>query len=268
MPRHPSKKTETIEIRLSPELKAALGQISRGEGRSMSEMVRSLIEGEVEGPRSSNHDGVSIMTTQNFRPLWRGLAVALPILALAVVYLFSAQSPATASEEARVLFAELDVDGDRQVTQPEVEAFLVAEEWHPEENCAPDTDDPCGLADMAALQLDRVDGDGDGAASFEEVAAVLLRDRAGDFLDMDIDESGFVSIDELVASEIYWLLDDPEAAAEEEIEITGACADQMRAEQLDGLAATCGFVSQARAEVAVFDVNQDGRISLMEFLEH
>lgn len=268
MPRPRSKKTETIEIRLSPELKSALGRLSQGQGRSMSEMVRNLIEGEVDGPRPSILNGAPPMKTLNFAPIWRGLAFGLPILILATVYLLSAQSPATASEEARMFFAELDVNGDGQVGQSEVEAFLVAEEWTPETDCGTPDADPCALSEMAALQLARVDSDGDATASFEEVSAVLMRDRAEDFLDMDIDENGFISVDELVAGELYWFLEEPEAAAEEGIVITGACATQMQAEELAGLALTCGFETEARVELAGFDADRDGRVSLTEFLHH
>lgn len=268
MQKRPSKKTETIEIRLSPELKSALGQISRGRGRSMSEMVRDLIEGEVDGPRPSNLNGDHPMTLPNPARLWRMFALTVPVVALAALYLLTAQGAASASEEARVVFAELDRDGNGLVTQPEVEAFLTSEGWMPEAACGTPDEDPCTLAEMAASQLDRVDSDGDGTASFQEVSALILRDRAVDFLDMDIDENGYLSVDELVAGELYWVIDEPEIAAEEGIEISAPCADQFAAEMLDGIAVTCGFAAEARVELAVYDVNQDGRISLMEFLEH
>ncbi len=268
MRHRPSKKTETIEVRLSPELKSALGHLSRGQGRSMSEMVRALIEGEVDGPRLSNFSGDRTMTLPTPSRFLRALALALPVLALAAVYLMTAQSPATASEEARVLFAELDADGDRRVTQSEVEAFLAAEGWTPDPACGAPEEDPCTLAEMAAAQLTRVDSDGNGTADFTEVSAVILRDRAGDFLDMDIDENGFVSLDELVAGELYWMIEEPEIAEEEGIEISATCRDQLLVEALDGIAATCGFEAEARIELAVYDIDRDGRVSLMEFLEH
>ena len=266
MPKRPSKKTETIEIRLSPELKSALGRVSQGQGRSMSEMVRLLIEGEVDGPRQSNLTGGTPMTLP--KPFLRPLAMILPIVVLAMIYLISAQGPATASEEARVFFAELDGDGDARVTQAEVEAFLIAEGWEPDPACGQPEEDPCELAEMAALQLDRVDSDRDGVADFAEVSAVILRDRAEDFLDMDIDENGFLSVDELVAGEVYWMVEEPEIAEEEGIELGQACIDQLAAEELAGLAATCGFETEARIELAVFDIDRDGRVSLTEFLEH
>ena len=264
MRKRPSKKTETIEIRLSPELKSALGQLSQGRGRSMSEMVRALIEGEVEGPRPPMTTGDQTMT---FPKRLRHLALALPVLALATVYLVTAQGAATASEEARVFFAELDRDGDARVTETEVAAFLTADGWAPDPACGQPDEDPCDLAEMAALQLDRVDSDGDGIADFAEVSAVILRDRAGDFLDMDFDENGFVSMDELVAGEVYWMIEEPEIAAEEGFALSQACIDQIEAETVSGLAATCGFETEARVELAVFDTDRDGRISLMEFLE-
>jgi len=268
MPKRPSKKTETIEVRLSPELKSALGNLSRGEGRSMSDMVRSLIEGEVEGPRHSTQTGDRIMAFPKTNPWLRPLAVALPILAMAMIYLVTAQSSATASEEARVFFAELDRDGNDRVTQDEVETFLSMEGWTPDPACGTQDEDPCTLAEMATLQLERVDSDGDGVAVFDEVAAIILRDRAADFLDIDFDENGLISLDELVAAEVYWIAEEPEIATEEGIELSEACVNQLRREELAGIAQICGFEAEARIEMAIFDANRDGRVSLMEFLEH
>ncbi|MEM6610410.1 MAG: hypothetical protein AAF689_17760 [Pseudomonadota bacterium] len=265
----PSKKTETIEIRLSPELKSALSDLSQGRGHSMSEMVRTMIEGEVGGWAVQPSIGASEMTLPTSRRFVRAIAFALPVLALGLIYALTAQSPAVASEEARVYFAELDADADARVTLPEISAFLTEDGWQPDPVCGTDAagpDEPCTLAAMAEMQLNRVDSDRDGAVSFSELSAVLLRDRAADFLDMDFDENGFLSADELAGAELYWLAEEPELAEEDGIVLSEACRSQLLAEDVTGIAETCGFANQARIEIAIFDVDRDGRVSLMEWL--
>ncbi|MEM9319091.1 MAG: hypothetical protein AAGA70_08790 [Pseudomonadota bacterium] len=273
MSKRPSKKTETIEIRLSPELKSALSDLSLGRGRSMSETVRAMIEGEVAGGPKHQPIGDLPMTIPNpFLPrAMRGAAFLVPVLTLALIYLMTAQSPATASEEARVFFAELDQDADAQISLPEITSFLTEDGWEPDPVCASDTvpgDEPCTLAAMAQAQLDRVDSDGDGVVSFAELSAVLIRDRAADFLEMDIDENGMLSIDEMAAMELYWYAEEPEIAAEEGVVLSSACQAQLLAEDLPGIAAICQVEGLARIEVAIYDTDRDGRVSLTEYLSH
>lgn len=268
MPNRPPKKTETIEIRLSPELKSALGRFSEGQGHSMSEMVRGLIERGIAGPLPIPNSGDPTMTRFIPRRVVRSTAFAIPVLVLAALYLVTAQSPATASEEARVFFAELDSNGDGGVSQTELESFLQADGWEPDADCGNDGADPCALTEVAAFYLDIVDSDRDGIADFEEVSALVMRERAEAFLDMDVDENGFLSMDEIVLGEIAWMIEAPEEAAEEGYVLAQACLDQVRDETLAQLAATCGFEADARVEMAVYDTSRDGRVSLEEYLDH
>lgn len=208
------------------------------------------------------------MTQSPTTRTWRLLAFGLPILVLAALYLITAQSPARAGEEARVFFAELDQNGDSEITIPEVEAFLTAEGWTPDAACGQPFEDPCEITGMAENLLDWVDSDSDGVATFEELSAVILRDRAEEFLGMDHDENGFVTGDELAIGEIVWAIEDPHMAMADGIVISEACMAQFEAEQLAGLAETCGFATQSRIEIAVYDADRDGRVSLREYLDH
>ncbi len=262
-----SKKTESIEIRVSPELKSALSRVSDGKGRTMSETVRDLIEGEVAGRVSPPTPGDTIMLKATSARLWRGAIIALPIIALAFVYLLSAQSTATASAEIRIFFAEVDADGDDQITGPEIEAFAAADGWRAEPDCAA-MSEPCTLAAFAAEQLGRADSDGSGAVSYPEFEAIMLRDRAEEFLDADLDENGMLTVDEIVGAELYWLSQDAEAMAEEELTLSAACLAQLEAEALPGIAVTCGFEAAGRAELAQYDIDRSGSVSLLEYLSH
>lgn len=265
-----SKKTETIEIRLSPELKSALADASRQRGRSMSDVVRGLIETSVEGADPNPQAGVTPMRLPDPTRIARAVLIALPVLALSALYLVSAQSPVTASPEFRVFFAELDRDGDAMVTVPEYAAFLAEEEdFAGRKGCAEGTaEDPCTPAEQAAEDIARVDSDGDGMIGYEELEAVLLRDRAETFLEADHNGNGFVTADEYAAFEAFWAFEEPEIAAEEGLVLTAECRALLEAEETEGAAAVCGDAVEIRLTMVEFDADRDGRVSLREFLEH
>lgn len=208
--------------------------------------------------------------TSVFSFLTRAALVAVPILMLAMVYLVSAQSVATASSEIRVFFAELDADRDNRITSSEIAAFLREDGWSPDPTCgtsAVEADEPCTLQAMADMQLDRGDLNGNGWVEYAELEAVLMRDRAEEFLETDLDENGVITVDELAAVELIWMVEEPEIAAEDAIVLSDACVTQLEAEELAGLASTCGIEQEAALYLAEMDSDRDGRISLIEFLE-
>ncbi|MEM1237737.1 MAG: EF-hand domain-containing protein [Pseudomonadota bacterium] len=272
MSKRQSKKTETIEIRVSPELKDALSERASKAGRSMSEVVRGAIETQVAG--SPQLSGVNPMLKS---PLTRAAQLTLatiPAVALASVYLFSAQSPVSASAEIRSDFAFFDADADDAITQSEVIAALRGEDWEPVEACetgTADADEPCTIEAAAADHFGRADANGDGRVSFDEFEYVMLRDRAEDFLYLDLDESGQISLDEYAGVNLIELLD-PEIAAivleEEGFQLSAECSAQLEAEEVSGLAAVCGVEQDLRAEMAIYDADRNGQVSLQEFLDH
>jgi hypothetical protein len=271
-----SKKTEILELRLSPELKGALARAAQGRGHTMSEMVRHLIEGDLAGSHDPNPAGGSTMSVlSRFRPpvrLMRGVLMALPVLALAGLYLVSPQGSAHASEEARIFFAELDGDGDGAITRPELAAFAAVDGWQPDPGCvsgrAPDGE-PCTLEAAIDWHFARADADGNGQVVYAEVEALVLRDRAEDFLARDLDGNGMLSVDEVVGAELSRALQSPEAGTDPEIlALPAACVTQFEAEQLPGLAAACGFEAEGRAELAVYDADRNGMVTLLEYLAH
>ncbi|MEX3015607.1 hypothetical protein [Gymnodinialimonas hymeniacidonis] len=260
-----SKKTESIEIRLSPELKSALVRVSDGKGRSMSEMVRSLIEGEVEGRgQPQPNTGEPIMLRSTYTRALRAFAFALPILALASVYVLSAQAPAQANAEIRIFFAEVDENGDGRITLPEVETFL-AEDREADPDCA-EQGEPCTLAAYSEFQLNRADVDASADVSYAEFEAVNIRDWADDFLHADIDENGLLTVDEIVAVELYWALEYGTLEEHEMARLSAACLAQFEAEEIRGLADTCNLNTEGRAELAAYDADRSGTVSLLEYL--
>ena len=89
----------------------------------------------------------------------RAALIAMPVLALATLYLFSAQSPATANAEIRVFFTEVDGNADDRITLEEVNAFLQSDTWRAAPDCASPAA-PCTLAEYAEIQMIRAAADG------------------------------------------------------------------------------------------------------------
>ena len=261
-----SKKTESIEIRGSPELKSALAEVSTCKGRSMSDTVRDLIEGEVEGrgQPTPTPAGEPVMLKSAATQSLRAALIAVPVLALATLYLFSAQSPATANAEIRVFFTEVDVNADDRITLEEVNAFLHSDTWRAEPDCA-STAAPCTLAEYAEIQMIRADADGSGFVTYGEFEAVNLRDWAEDFLAMDLDENGVVEADEVMAFDLFWQLDGADPA-----DLSPACQTHLTAENLPALLQSCTVSPDARADarsvIAAYDRDRSGGVTLLEYL--
>lgn len=104
MPCVPSpKKSETLEVRLPLETKAAFMARCRDDGRSASEAVRGFIEGEIEG---------RVRLRRSW--LWQVAVAAIAGLALGAV-----AAPSLAKASGQTAFEQLDVNGDGVVTKVE-----------------------------------------------------------------------------------------------------------------------------------------------------
>ncbi|MEM8630693.1 MAG: EF-hand domain-containing protein [Pseudomonadota bacterium] len=280
--RRPSKKTESIEIRVSPEQKAALHDLSMGRGLSMSETVRGLVERELMRPAETPLQTGDPFMAQiaRSRTARFGLGFA-SIFALAVAYSLTVQSPAAASvsAEARMTFAEIDANGDNLLTPEEYAAQITREraEEPPESRVVPaacagtfiedDFAEEAAAMSLPAAQVaqdefDFLDSDQDGAVSFEELEAFLLAERARDFLEFDEDGNGFVTLAE-VTLRLNGETRAEEAAFLAEEGLSDACIDAILADWEDG-----GAAENPRQVLAEFDINRDGRVGLVEYLEH
>lgn len=104
MTQKPPKKSETIEVRLPHATKIAFMARCRHEGRTVSEVVRALMEGEIgAGGRAVRNRG------------WHALAALLAGLAVGAVAVPSlAQSPAEPG--SRAAFERLDRNHDEMLS--------------------------------------------------------------------------------------------------------------------------------------------------------
>lgn len=281
---HPprSKKTDTIEVRVSPELKSALGRFSETRGQSMSETIRDLVGRALDHPADPiGQTGVSTMARLARSPIARFGLLSASVLGLAAAYTLTPQNAAVASvaTEARVTFAELDRNGDNVITPDEYAAQILEERTEVGDDLprvpagcvgtfieAEIADEVAEMSappeDLAEERLRYLDSDGDGAVSFDELGAFMLAERAREFLEFDDDGNGFVTLDEIeriVAPDRA-----REAAYLREEGLSEACVDALLAEVMP----EDEDFDDPRLLLAEFDVDRDGRVGLMEFLEH
>lgn len=102
----PPKKTETLEIRLPPETKAAFMAHCQGDRRTASEALRDFIERELRArPR---RPGLA----------WRILAAAVAGLAVGAAAVPSLARPAA----SQAVFQRLDANGDGVLSFQEFKA--------------------------------------------------------------------------------------------------------------------------------------------------
>ena len=109
MAARPPKKSETIEIRLPYETKAAFAARCAKDGRTVSEAMRGFIELELAGRPAKAGRGLSLNG-------WQVLAAALIGLAVGGV---AAPSLAHPAANARAVFERLDRNHDGVLTYDE-----------------------------------------------------------------------------------------------------------------------------------------------------
>jgi len=104
----PLKKNSSIEIRLPDQTKAAFQERCHREGRTASEVVRTLIDDELATALGARKKG---------RSIWRIAVAGLTGAALGLG--LAAPSIASSGELTRPAFEKLDRDGDGALTYEE-----------------------------------------------------------------------------------------------------------------------------------------------------
>lgn len=282
-----SKKTESIEFRLSPELKEDLARRSASDGQTMSGYLRDLVANDMTGGVSSAK-GDPVMMKIFPQSVTRYSLMALPALLLAGGYLVSAGMVAQASPDVRVAFAEMDVNGDGLISEEEYFGFAMDDmgEMPPLPAVCAGTDIAKDFEaprqDELREELGLLDANADKSISFDELAAVISRSKAEMFLETDLDGNGFVTAEEIVAASRH------PAPTESEIkdvaEGLGTSVECLKALDEPGLMDEPGVMDgevfelesdgsvsdaeMARLMIAEFDLDRDGRLTLAEMLSN
>jgi hypothetical protein len=145
--RRPPKKTETLEVRMAPETKRALQDVSRAEDRTASEVVRELIEGylrqaEMRRDRARLEPTERLAAILRSKPARRSAAAVAAASAIGLLTLVAA--PSTAKVDYRTMFDALDANHDGRVTPDEY------------------------YANQGAIAFDHLDRNGDGVVTLDE----------------------------------------------------------------------------------------------------
>lgn len=273
-----SKKTVSIEIRMSPEEKQALAKACSDRGETMSSYVRGLMQAGSSEDAGDNTTGDTHMArfTKSL-PTRAGLAT-LPVLALAGFYLVSGNQAAVASTDARVAFAELDTNGDGMLSRTEYEAELNMELPDPAEIMAPLPEvcqsfeavltEAFDETEYELFDIMSADTNKDNLLSYTEFARVLQRERVEIFLDIDANADGVVTVAEVMA-------DIPGEMVEHEAQELGVSTECMaaliaeedkllQAEFAEEAGEEISEEQAARIFIAEFDSNGDGTLTLDE----
>lgn len=273
----PPKKTESVEVRMPLRLKQELSAQARREGRSVSDIVRGLIEDYVRRPAQLSKQPLeTAMKTIRKHPARAGFAVILGAAGLSA--LLSSAIPAGAQEDRRGLFTREDTNGDGFITLAEREALQLEQrraalrllrdaresgmlregealgiEFTPGGEVAGTTyyrGDPC--IDYAAIGLD-------STADVDIMATP--QDR---FARQDADGDGFLSLEEFAAD-----LDAIAERQEARVEAAFVAMDTGRDGGIDADEAAADPLGMREGDVAAFmtcmDTSGNGRISRREF---
>jgi len=270
-----AKKTETIEVRMSPDLKLELSELSKQREQPMSQVIRQLIEQELSSAEAQvNPTGDTIMPVRMKSQLvkWGGSGAA--VLALALMWNVGVQSTASADAGIRVTFAAMDQNEDGVISRKEFERFtsldaleLVDQELSEDEMkllTSEETDplpEAC-KADFEQFEADEghtlidefteMDQDKNGSVDFGELRHLVKLQQRELFLELDRNVDGYLTKPELVD---FQGTVDPAISAD--------CAKALL-EQEEAQADK----QELRYVMAHFDENNDKKISLDEFLNN
>lgn len=267
-----SKKTENIEIRVSPEMKSALAEKSADHGLSMSGYLRDLLEQDQAGVTDNNNSGVPVMAKPFPKSVSRFSIAALPVAALAAVYLVSSNNMVAASAEARMTFAELDLNSDGLVTAEEYNTLwgqeLEGMDFTLPAACEGESiaeEFPTSSEAMVREEMNFIDVNSDGAISYAELEASVIAERVDLFLMADTNGDGFVNEAEVLAEMKRSEPNDYEdvsAACQQALEEMDEQWVSISDEETDE--AGMDEAQIAQLILAEFDENRDGQISLQE----
>jgi hypothetical protein len=287
-----SKKTETIEVRVSPELKEQVTEVSRQRGQSISTLIRLLLRREVSGSAEGVGTKEQIVSlAKSNRVMAFGMS-AVAMIALAIGWNVVTQQDVAARADARVAFAEMDMNHDGVISREEHAAFTDMSGMKPgdlsdmkpgeagetkmdsmsdmkmvEPGDMKMSDDYSDMAFPKACEDDfrsspgdplddfaAVDTNGDGKVVYEELLDALVRKHTAAFKTHDANANNSLDRTEFMNSVVITVSRECEKALGEEFAGTG-----------DN---DLGFMYDTQLSFAVFDENRDEKVTLYEYLSN
>ncbi len=273
-----SKKTETIEVRVSPELKSELSEMSKSRRQAMSQTIRDLIRKELSSAAlNSSNAKVGNMTKSGTQRLREAGLAGITLVSLAVVWNLTQQTPVSAQATVRATFAEMDRNEDDVVTKEEFDAFMsegfvefsteiedsgLVEDEIPEAckaEFAALKEESAGEGEMAiGTEFAQFDTNEDGKIVFGEVQRLINQEMTAEFASADANKDGFLSRAEFA----------DETSGLHITELSNISASCAAALPLPNFAELEARPMELRVVFAAMDENRDGRISKTEFLNN
>lgn len=278
-----SKKTETIEIRLSPELKADLKAMCSKQGQPVSKLVRRLVEQELSQNQSfDNEKGDGFMALTG-RKNWKTLAATTAMaLTLAISWNVMTQPAAMAQAQVRASFAMIDQNEDGVITQTEFEneqmmdSFMLLDDergTHQEDEFLAQLSSECRQSFKKAikaegLELDindfkETDLNKDGKVSYQEYLDAYTKTLREEFELLDQDKNGVLTKVELMQD-----LENNQQELEA-LPIAQSCKKEIEQILKAEEAQNAKYDKNAtRIAWAILDANRDNQVSFEEFLKN
>jgi len=240
-----TKKSETLEVRMSHEQKTALTEHCQATGQNASGLVRQLIAAHLRSTSWRtviNRERTQAMISSITR---RPRAAFASVLGGAALMSVALTAPSGA-QDARAAFDALDVNGNGQVTLSEFLDSVRSEGliWNPRA----DPDAPRRAVGIDELEghtrseFARYDRNRDGEMTYAEFSGRYVALMHASFVALDRDADSHVSADEL-ANALGGIGYD-------------AASVERNSRPRDAM---------ARELIADFDTNGDGRLSFAEF---
>ena len=256
-----SKKTDKIEVRLSPETKRAFHETCEQQGESASGVIRHLIEDYVK----RFHEPVIARPMEAIRrtPWWARIGA---ITGLAAVIAGVALLPSSAQPVWEHKFTHIDEDGDGRFDAADFYRHFTPTE------AARDLEDEDGIELILSDRFEAIDANSDGIVTRTEFGVFEVQESTDLFNGLDENADGVVQFAEFVSpvdQDVRPLISGMAAGTAYR---QGATPDEfasekdvrwMMGETDETPAATRARLGQLFRD---FDANNDGRIVLTEFL--
>lgn len=228
-----SKKSETVEIRLSHDMKQRLSAVAQSRGETMSGLIRDAVSAQCLATGGMHTEGNSLMKTLKLSAL--GLAF-VATTALGGTALILSQSAAIADGSAFDEFLEMDLNEDQTISRAEYDHAMQADMLSQAMPATDTTQEPawpeaCN-ADLGVLEatdgdaegFKRLDLNADGNITRAEFNNAVMADIRAMIARADTDADGELNAEELAN---LFAADAPELS-ESDLDLSPACTAALK----------------------------------------